>query len=163
MGDVRRFSIEGVPVLAKRAWEDVGPELERFLRKLFDSETDGIPAGFKGTVPSTIEAGVLGSPGTELAGWMPPDAVHPVLTAAATDLANANAEGTSNALTRADHKHKRSVRIKFNGADVGTRNAINFTDMGTTITDDPGNDEVDVPIATPGMVDDALAFAFLGY
>lgn len=149
--------------MARRAWEDVGPELERFLRKLYDSEVDGIPAGFNSVTPSTIQAGVSSDPGTEAAGWMAADAVHDVLTAPATDLANANAEGTSNALARADHKHKRSVRIKFNGADVGTRNAINFTDTGTTITDDPGNDEVDVPIATPAVVDDALAAAMVGW
>src|SRR5574341_447739 len=152
-----------VPVMARRAWEDVGPELERFLRKLYDSETNGIPAGFNNVNPTNVQAGTTGTPGTEASGWAAANHQHPVLTGAGTNLANANAEGTSSALARADHKHKRDVRVGYDGVDVGTRNRLNFTSTGSAPADDPGNDEVDVPIATPASVDEAASFAFLGY
>jgi hypothetical protein len=156
MADIRRFSLMDVPSMARRPWEDVGPELERFLRKLYDSETNGIPAGFNVVVPTAITPGVDGDPGTERSGWAAADHEHPVTTAPATDLANANAEGTASALARSDHKHKRDVRVKLNGADVGTRNALNFVGSWG-IVDDGGNDEID--ITSEGVAEDALLLA----
>jgi hypothetical protein len=132
--------------LARRSWEDVAPQLEFLLNRLFDSEGGGLPAGFNGVIPEPIEV-VPGDPGTESSGWAAADHVHPVSTASATGLDNANSEGTAVELARADHKHKRDVRVKWEGADVATRNALDFRGSASifwTPVDDPGNDEVDL-------------------
>lgn len=62
-------------------------------------------------------------------------------------MSNAATEGTSLALPRLDHQHKRDVRVKEDSVDVGTRNALNFINnsfvtWGTT--DDAGDDEVEI-------------------
>lgn len=60
---------------------------------------------------------------------------------------NANANGVANTPARSDHAHKRDVRVAKAGVDVGTRNRINLVvDPGIdwTITDDAGNDEIDI-------------------
>jgi hypothetical protein len=67
-------------------------------------------------------------------------------TATPADLGNANAAGTANSLVRSDHVHKRTVRVKSSGTDVGTRNAINF-DSGFSLADNSGSDRVDVSLA----------------
>jgi hypothetical protein len=67
-------------------------------------------------------------------------------TASAAGLANANAEGMSTSLARADHTHKRDVRVQSSGADVGTRNKLNFSGTGVSVTDDAANDRVNVEI-----------------
>lgn len=64
-------------------------------------------------------------------------------------LGNANAAGSSSAVPRADHVHKRDVRVRAAGVDVGTRNAINFV-SGAVVVDDPGGDEVEVTISAGG-------------
>lgn len=142
--------------LARRSWEDVAPELEFLLQRLWESEANGIPAGFNNIVPSQIEAGVIGDPGLESSGWAAADHIHEVLTAAATDLANANAEGTANELTRADHKHKRDVRVQKTHIDVGTRNALDLLDTATVIfsvVDNGGADRVELSaVVPPGVV-----------
>ena len=61
-------------------------------------------------------------------------------------LGNAAADGTSAAVPHADHVHKRDVRVKKAGIDVGTRNAINFG-ANLIVTDNPGSDSVDVAAA----------------
>lgn len=135
------------PQLERRAWEDVAPELSRFLRRLFDSENDGIPAGFLDLTPTTVEQDEVSSPGTEITGWAASNHDHPVATTAAVGLGNASAEGTGSELARADHVHKRDVRIKSEGADVGTRNALNFVDSPSVDfqpADDAGNDRVNL-------------------
>ena len=62
-------------------------------------------------------------------------------------LGNDNDEGSALSFVRQDHVHKRDVRVKAEGVDVATRNAIDFR-ASTLITwsavDDPGNDEVDI-------------------
>jgi len=146
MASGRRFLGNQVR-LSRRAWEDVAPELEFMLQRLWESEANGIPAGFNNIVPETIEAGVAGDPGLENSGWAAADHVHPVSTAAATNLANANSEGVASSLARSDHKHKRDVRVKLEGADVATRNALDLRDSSSVdvaVSDDPGNDEVDL-------------------
>jgi hypothetical protein len=64
-------------------------------------------------------------------------------------LGNANAAGIAETVARADHVHKRDVRVRAAGVDVGTRNAINFV-SGFTVVDDPGGDEVEVTAAGGG-------------
>lgn len=133
--------------LTRRAWEEVAPELERWLVRLYEGVSNGVPAGFKNTPASTIQAGVAAAAGTETSGWAAADHTHEVETAPGTDLANANAEGSSTSLARADHKHRRDVRILWNGGDVGTRNKLDFIDgdeIEWEITDDSGSDRVTV-------------------
>lgn len=124
MADIRRFSLADVPLMARRAWEDVGPELERFLRKLYDSETNGIPAGFNNVTPTDIEAGVAAGPGTETSGWAAADHTHNILTGIASVLTpvSVSSEGVSPAMARADHSHDMS-RVM---ADVMTKVSLGF-------------------------------------
>lgn len=134
------------PQLERRAWEDVAPELSRFLRRVFDSENDGLPAGFKNTTPEVVDADGVDTPGLESAGWAAADHDHDISTGTAIGLGNASSEGSSAALARASHVHKRDVRFKLNDSDVATRNAPNFIDADVvwTLGDDIGNDEVEI-------------------
>jgi hypothetical protein len=132
--------------LTQRAWEDVAPELERLINRLWDSEANGIPAGFLNFLPSNTEAGSAGAAGLETAGWAAADHEHPVDTDVPSGLANANTEGTSPAIPRLDHQHKRDARVMGDGSDVGTRNAVNFTG-DAIVADDGGGDKVDVQVA----------------
>lgn len=143
---VSRRWLGPIPRLTRRAWEDVAKELEQFLRKQFQAWSDGIPPGASTQLPTTIEGGDTGDIGTELAGWARADHEHPVIVEPPAGLANVAVEGTSTTLVRADHQHKRDVRVKEAGGDVGTRNALNFVDgdIEWTITDDSGDDEVDI-------------------
>lgn len=73
---------------------------------------------------------------------------------AALGLANSNVNGTLTDVSRSDHQHKRDVRVAKAGTDVGTRNRLNFTEgagITLTISDDAGNDEVDIDIAGSGI------------
>ncbi|NIN66091.1 MAG: hypothetical protein GTO63_15630 [Anaerolineae bacterium] len=135
-----------VPRLTRRPWESAARGLEEFLKKLAKAWQDGIPPGGSTSTPTTIEAGDTGTSGAILDGWAPITHEHPVVTGAPSPLANTDTEGTSTAIPRLDHQHKRDVRVKEDGADVSTRNALDFrnADMEWTITDDPGNDEVDI-------------------
>ena len=115
MATGRRF-LGSVPELTKRAWEDVAPGLQDFLRKLWDSEADGIPAGFNEQVPTTVEAGVgtgIGDPGTEGAGWAAADHDHVASTGTpiGLDPTSVNDEGVSTALARSDHSHDVSALV----------------------------------------------------
>ena len=74
---------------------------------------------------------------------------------AVTGLANSNVEGAAEQAARADHQHKRDVRVAKAGTDVGTRNRINFIEganVTLTIADDAGDDEVDVTVAATASV-----------
>lgn len=143
--------------LVRRSWEDVAQELEEYLRKLLYQITGGIPAGFNNVTPTNINANDVGSPGTEGSGWAAADHTHDVDTDTAVGLANANAEGTSGALARADHTHKRDVRVKRSASDVGTRNALNLsTDF--LATDNAGGDRVDISLNAAGPVESDLEF-----
>ncbi|MCX7862111.1 MAG: hypothetical protein N2449_03890, partial [Bacteroidales bacterium] len=65
-------------------------------------------------------------------------------------LANANNNGTANTAARADHQHKRDIRVANSGTDVGTRNRLNLiqgANVTLTVADDAANDEIDVTIA----------------
>jgi hypothetical protein len=78
------------------------------------------------------------------------DHEHPVVTGVPSGLSNTTQEGVSTALPRLDHKHKRDVRVKKAAADIGTRNALNFTDstnIAITAVDDAINDRVDISAA----------------
>lgn len=115
MATGRRF-LGTVPRLTRRPWEDVASQLEDFLRRLWDSEADGIPAGFGDVVPQTVEAAtgtVTGSPGTENQGWAAADHDHVASTgsAVALDPSSVNGEGVSSALARADHTHDTSALV----------------------------------------------------
>lgn len=143
----RRF-LEDFPRLTGRSWEDVAPNLEGFLRRLWESESDGIPSGFNEYEPEAIEVGDAGDDGEgNSLGWAAADHEHPVATGAPASLANANTEGSSTSVPRLDHQHKRDVRVQEKAADVGTRNALNFK-QSLYAEDDSGNDKVDV-YATP--------------
>jgi hypothetical protein len=81
-----------------------------------------------------------------LEGWASAGHEHPVITGPPATLANTTTEGTGTAIPRLDHQHKRDVRVKEDGADVSTRNSLDFrnADLEWEISDDPGNDEVDI-------------------
>ena len=73
---------------------------------------------------------------------------------AALGLANSNVNGSQTDVSRADHQHKRDVRVAKAGTDVGTRNRLNLiegTGVTLTVSDDAGNDEVDITIAAAGI------------
>ena len=154
----RRVAPEDIRLVG-RPWNDVTRELQDLLSVLLAASDNGLPPGAGDTDPTTIEPDDTADPGDQTSGWAPIDHVHAIATAAASGLANANAEGTSTSFSRADHTHKRDVRVKLEGSDIGTRNCLNFLDSSTvniTATDDSGNDEVEitaavigVPVATP--------------
>jgi len=111
----RRF-LGSVPKLTRRAWEDVNSQLEDFLRRLWDSEADGVPAGFNEVVPQTVEAASgtgIGDPGTEGQGWAAADHDHVASTGtpAALQPTSTNDEGADTALARADHTHDTSALV----------------------------------------------------
>jgi len=135
-----------VPRLTRRPWEDVARDLEEYLKKLKEAWGGGIPPGFSAVTPQTVEPGDSGSPGAALSGWVAADHEHPVVTGAPSGLANTTSEGLSTGVPRLDHYHKRDVRVKEDGADVATRNALDFrnADLEWELTDDPGNDELDI-------------------
>lgn len=86
--------------------------------------------------------------------FMREDAQSRVETGVPSGMANANAEGSSDKAPRLDHQHKRDVRVKRSGVDVGTRNAIDLGD-GLVATDDATNDVVH--IATPAIGSSSVA------
>jgi hypothetical protein len=135
-----------VPRLTRRPWESVARGLEEFLKKIAEGWRDGIPPGASTSTPTTIEAGDSGAAGSQLDGWTPITHEHPVVTGEPSLLANTLTEGTSTAIPRLDHQHKRDVRVKEDDADVGTRNALNFKnqDVEWALTDDAGGDEVEI-------------------
>lgn len=132
--------------LTRRSWEDVAPELENFVNRLWDAQADGIPPGFNSVLPEDVAPGDSGSAGLESSGWAAADHAHPVVTGPPAGLANSDTEGSSDGIPRLDHQHKRDVRVLEDAADVGTRNGLNFVNglVDWVVTDDPGNDRVDV-------------------
>lgn len=151
--------------LVGRTWPDVQQGLQEFLEKLWAQVSGGVPPGFNGLVPPPVQAGNTGSAGAESSGWMSASASPPVVTGVAAGLANDNAEGVGTALMRADAHIKRDVRVKTNGVDVGTRNAVNFLDTtGASFAgvDDGGGDKVDISITVSGGGDDAEFLAWMG-
>lgn len=107
----RRIGV--VPQLTRRAWEDAAQELQDFLRRIWDSEANGIPAGVTTDTPTTIQAGATATLGTEASGWEPGDHQHAVdtATAAALTASSTSTEGTGTALARADHTHDVSAIV----------------------------------------------------
>lgn len=75
--------------------------------------------------------------------------------APATVTGPSNSEGTSESFARADHEHRLAVSVEDGGVAVGSRPTVNFTGAGVTVTDDGGNDRIDVDI--PGGGGGALA------
>lgn len=81
-----------------------------------------------------------------------------------TTTGTTNAEGASQAFARADHDHRLAVNSQDDGAAIGSQPTLNFTGAGVIVTDDAGNDRVNVAIAgamgstpnqeqfTPGVV-----------
>lgn len=104
-----------VPRLTRRAWEDVARELEEYLRRLWQAESDGIPSGFRDRNPNYVQASSstadLGDPGTETEGWAAADHRHVAATGVPVEIGDgiAEGEGSSTSLSRADHKHKVKV------------------------------------------------------
>lgn len=98
-----------LPRLTGRPWEDVAQGLEEFLRRLYDSETEGIPPGWgEDTIPLQVKAGALGDPGTEASGWAAADHEHGAKTGMPEAVSTwiAPFGGVSDALSRADHQHQ---------------------------------------------------------
>lgn len=132
-----------------RSWEDAAPRLEDFLRGLRDAWNGGIPPGFNDLVPPTIQAGVAGDAGAEGSGWMSATAQPAIETGVPAGLANANSEGSGTALMRASALIKRDVRVRLDGTDIATRNALDFrtsTDHNITVVDNPAADNVEISV-----------------
>lgn len=141
----RRLTITTIRIVGRHP-DDYAEELQRFLEKLAKQVHGGIPAGFNEETPTRVEADVSADPGTETAGWAAADHQHDVAVESAGGLGNANAEGSSNALARADHVHKRDVRVFADGVELSTRNALNFE--GLSVVDDPAGDLVTIGVIT---------------
>lgn len=62
----------------------------------------------------------------------------------------ANAEGTSQALARADHAHALQVPVQDDGVAVGSRPKLNFLGAGVTVSDDVPGDRINVDIPGGG-------------
>jgi len=120
-------------------------ELQNFLKYLQSTSDEVVAAGgYYAFDPSMVDSGpaFVGTPGV---GYALGDHEHQADVGPATGLGNANAIGAGPKLAHNDHVHKRDVRVARAGVDIGTRNRINLsTDF--TVTDDPGNDEVDIAI-----------------
>ena len=135
------------------AFDDVARQQEEFNRRIWDSR-ESLPSyhadthkGGEDSVsgrddPELVQAGTTADRGTPQDGYTPIGHVHPAETATAVGLANASTEGDSSALARANHTHKRDVRVQKDGSDVGTRNILDFE--GMEVTDDAGGDRVEV-------------------
>jgi hypothetical protein len=137
-------------------------ELQNFLKYLQDSNDEATGDGRSYPDPPEDVDASAASVGDPDLGWSPGDHKHQAIVGTPVGFGNANSAGVSDGLSRADHVHKRDVRVK-RGADVGTRNALNFS-ADFAVSDDLGNDEVDVTLSPSGAsLDDAYAFAFLGY
>jgi len=141
-----RRRLTGKIQLTRRAWEDVAPELERILNRWWEASENGVPAGFKDQLPRRSTVGSSGSSGSMLSGWAAADHLHPNPTGPPAGLSNAAAEGSSTSTPRLDHQHKRDLRVKEDSADVAVRNALDFVnaDLEWEITDDPGNDDINI-------------------
>jgi len=122
-------------------------ELQGFLKYLQNSSDESIVAGaFYAEDPEPVDADVA-DPGDPTVGWAPGDHKHQADIGAPAGLGNTAAIGTGPELAAADHVHKRDVRVKAAGVDVATRNALdlrNSTLLTWSVSDDPGNDEVDI-------------------
>lgn len=125
-------------------------ELQNFLKYIQNAADEAVVAGaFYPADPEAVDASAA-DPGDPTLGWSPGNHKHQALVGSPTGLGNANAPGVSDALARADHVHKRDVRVKLEGVDVATRNALDFRStmfLTALALDDPGNDEVDVGFA----------------
>jgi hypothetical protein len=122
-------------------------ELQRFLHYLQDANDVNVSEGsFYAGVPELV-SGLVGDPGDPTVGWAPGDHTHQAFIGAPSGLGNANALGAGPALPYNDHVHKRDVRVKLEGLDIATRNALDFRDTASVdvlAADDVGNDEVDL-------------------
>lgn len=84
-------------------------ELQEKLEEL-DRQGQGIPAGFLGTTPETIQAGAAGDAGTSAEGWMSAGARPAIETGIPSQATGtAGAEGTGTALMRADAVIKQGI------------------------------------------------------
>ncbi len=143
--------------LPQAQWER---SLQDFIDKLWQSEADGVPPGYKGTDPTTVAIPSTADPGTQTAGWAAADHAHAGGTpAAAVDLGAAGASGTGTRPAREDHVHKRAVEVTSSGVAVGTRRILNI--IGATCSDDSGNDRVTVSISG-GSAEEAELLAWMG-
>lgn len=153
------------PKLVGRDPQDYALELQRFLDSIAASNDDGLPVPHGSTHdmdgddpltepgdPTTITVGDAADPGSGPA-KANEDHAHAVETQAPAGLANAAVTGSTGKVSDAGHQHKRDVRVAKAGVDVGTRNRINFIEganVTLTVSDDAGNDEVDVTVVAVG-------------
>lgn len=121
-----------LPKLTRRSWEDVSRELEEYLRRLWASEADGIPPGFKDVLPESVSAGTAGTAGDETQGWAAATHQHVATTAAPVPvgLLLPDAAGSSGALARSDHRHEvqlwRTVGVTVEGGPTVTAGPRGF-------------------------------------
>lgn len=104
--------------------EDYARPLQAFIDRVWDSEAEGVPAGFKDSNPAAIGAGVSADPGLVTAGWSAADHVHAATTtsAVAADPDGGSSEGSGVALARAAHTHSMALVM----ADVLSKVSLGF-------------------------------------
>ena len=122
-----RRMLGGLPRFSGRAWEDVSSQLDDLLRKLWDSQVDGIPPGFGNEIPTEVTAPVgtqPGDPGTQESGWAAADHRHvaPSGTPMSLEIGGANLAGVNMGIARSDHVHK-VVSIRRVGVTVDNYSA----------------------------------------
>ena len=151
VGQLRLSGIEGLDPKAAHQielrYDEAMRGLQNFLKYMQEAADDGQPSGAYEDKSETIRAGHTGSIGDPEFGWAPGSHDHEVVVGVPVDLGNTLGEGSAPELVRRDHVHKVLVRGKLNGVDVATRNALDFRDNTVvlwTLTDDPGNDELDI-------------------
>jgi hypothetical protein len=129
--------------VAQQSWEAARRTIARFLRWSKDNWS-GIPGGFPGTTPTTIEPDATGDAGTEEASWAAADHEHPIATATAASLGSSASEGTATSFSRSDHVHPRAIETA-NGGYV--RGRLNFK-SGFTVSDDSSGNEIEVEVSS---------------
>jgi hypothetical protein len=147
-------------------------DVSRILKKLCRHQTaafDSLPAPHASShdadgddplttpdAPTTITADATAAAG-DGPSYAYEDHTHGISAAAPSAIALANtagspSEGAATSFARSDHAHgsiKRDIRVAKAGTDIGTRNRLNLiqgANIVLTVTDDAGNDEVDVTI-----------------
>ena len=142
-----------------------GQKLKEYLKLLLDY-IQGVPGGFRGTVPRTIQAGVAGDAGTQDAGWMSAGALAPIKTGTPPNATAAAAlEGTGTALMRADATIRQGI-VTTKGDLLGYSTVPVRVPVGTNTFVLTANSAVAAGVEwqapSGGGSEEGLALAFMG-
>jgi hypothetical protein len=108
----RRPPTEQIPQgLSSLPWEQARGPIHRLFLWMIDNYS-GIPGGFFGTDPTTIEPDDAADPGTESEGWAAADHTHAIAAGTPSTLGNTNTEGSASSFARSDHIHASGMTAK---------------------------------------------------